>query len=256
LKLHDCTEDFTVFFSGRKNKKVNGLYHPEKREIIIHNRNFKTDEAGDNLLFYTAIHELAHHVMFTELKKKSAKSHTALFWATLDDLADIAEKKGLYKIAIDKETEKIINEAHEISCEIADLQKKLGKTLARLNEKCQEKGIRFEDIVERKAQIAKKTADKADKAYQNKEYLPDGIGIDIQEAVLRERDGDVREAMINAGQKGKSVEQVKRTRTGPVDQEDEEVSLVKEKARLERTIENLKRRLEEVEEQLTAKGEL
>ncbi|MDR0474216.1 MAG: hypothetical protein LBH43_11160 [Treponema sp.] len=254
LKIHACTEDFTVIFSGKKCQKVNGLYKPDKKEIIIHNRNFNNDEAGENLLFYTAIHEQAHHIMFTELKKKSARSHTALFWATLDDLADIAEKKGLYKIAIDTDTEKLINEAHEISCEIAMLQKKLGQTLARLNEKCREKGIRFEDIVERKAQIAKKTADKANKAYTMN--LPGSIGVDIQEAVLRERDEDVREVMINAGQKGKSVEQVKRTKTGPVDHEDETVSLMKEKTRLERTIESLKRRLYEVEEQLTTKGEL
>jgi Zn-dependent peptidase ImmA (M78 family) len=56
LKLHDCTEDFIVIFSGKKSKKVNGLYKPDKREIIIHNRNLD----NDNLLLYTAIHELAH----------------------------------------------------------------------------------------------------------------------------------------------------------------------------------------------------
>jgi len=250
LKLHDCTEDFTVIFSGKRSNKVNGLYKPGKNEIIIHNRGFENNEAGDNLLFYTAIHELAHHIMFTEYKKKSSRSHTPLFYATLDDLADIAEKKGLYKIDIDKDTEKLISEAHDISCEIAGLQKKLGQVLAQLNERCQEKGIRFEDIVERKAQISKKTVNKAGKAFQMN--LPDDIGVDIQEAVLREPDEDNRKAMIAAGRKGKSVEQVKRSLTAEAGKDDETESLMKEKGRIERTIANLKRRLNEVMERLNS----
>jgi hypothetical protein len=28
--LYECTEDFTVIFSGKKSKKVNGLYKPGK----------------------------------------------------------------------------------------------------------------------------------------------------------------------------------------------------------------------------------
>ena len=40
-KLDEYTEnkDFTVIFSGKTSKKVDGLYHPEKQEIIIHNKN-------------------------------------------------------------------------------------------------------------------------------------------------------------------------------------------------------------------------
>jgi hypothetical protein len=138
LKLHDCKHDFTVIFTGKKSKKVNGLYKPDKNEIIIHNLNFINDDGStnDNLLLYTAIHELAHHIQFTELKQKSVRAHTALFFATLDDLVDVAEKKGLYKMAIDDETQKLIDEAVEISCEIAMLQKKLGHVLVRIKEVC------------------------------------------------------------------------------------------------------------------------
>jgi hypothetical protein len=253
LKLHGCTEDFIVIFSGKKSNKVNGLYKSDKREIIIHNRNFDNNEAGENLLVYTAIHELAHHIQFTEHKQKSARAHTQLFYAVLDDLVDLAEKKGIYKITIDKETQELIDEAKDISCEIAKLQKKLGQVMTQLHENCEKKGIRYDDVVERKVQISRKTTQRSQKAFAMD--MPEDIGADIQEAALSERDEDKRNAIIHAGQKGKSVAQAKRALTSPPAQEDETVSLKKEKVRLERTIASLKRRLEEVAEQLQSRGE-
>jgi hypothetical protein len=254
LKLHDCTAEFTVIFSGKKNKKVNGLYKIEKSEIIIHNRNFENNESGDNLLIYTAIHELAHHIQFTELKQKSVRAHTSLFFATLDDLVDRAEKKNLYKMPIDDDTQKIIDEARSISCEISALQRKLGQVLQQLHETCEKKGIRYEDVIERKAQIARQTEKRAKKAHALN--LPAEISADIQEAAIKERDEEKVAAIIHAGQKGKSIDQAKKSVSRPVEQEDETVSLIKEKVRLERTIESLNRRLEEVAEQLNSRGEL
>jgi peptidoglycan hydrolase CwlO-like protein len=61
--------------------------------------------------------------------------------------------------------------------------------------------------------------------------------------------------MIHAGKEGKSVAQAKRTLTSPPAQEDETVSLVKEKRRIERTIESLTHRLEELNEQLEGRDE-
>ena len=58
LRLNEDVEEFFVIFSGKQSNKVNGLYHPDTREIILHNRNFENDQ----LLMYTAIHEFAHHV--------------------------------------------------------------------------------------------------------------------------------------------------------------------------------------------------
>jgi hypothetical protein len=199
------------------------------------------------------MHELAHHIQFTELHQKSVRAHIALFFATLDDLVDIAEKKGIYKMPIDEDTQKLIDEAKEISCEIAALQRKLGQVLLRLHETCEKKGIRYEDVIERKAQIARKTEKKAKKAYNLN--LSEGIGADIQEAAIKERDEEKIEAIVHAGQKGKSIDQAKRSVAKPVDQEDETVSLMKEKVRIERTIASLKRRLEEVAEQLKSRGD-
>jgi hypothetical protein len=253
LKLYECAEEFTVIFSGKKNKKVNGLYKPDKKESVIHNRNFENNEAGDNLLFYTAMHELAHHIQFSENKQKSVRAHTQLFYSILDDLVDIAEKKGLYKTGIDDETKELIEKARDISCKIAEAQRDLGNVLDRLHQVCVKKGIRFEDVIERKIQISLQTMKKAKKAASLE--IPEDVGVDIQEAVIKERDEGKREAMIHAAEKGKSVAQAKRSTTAPPTQEDETASLLKEKKRLENTIQNLTRRLEEVAEQLKSKGE-
>jgi len=252
LKLHECAEYFTVIFSGKKNRKVNGLYKTDKHEIIIHNRNFNADDKGNSLLFFTAMHEYAHHIQFTEWKQKTARAHTQLFYAILDDLADTAEKRGLYSVSISKETQRLVDEARSISVEIAELQRRLGKVINALHKKCEKEGLRFDDIVERKVQISQQTMQFAKKA----DFLSlDNIGADIQEAAIKERDEDKRQAIIHAGAKGKSVAQAKRATASPVSGEDETVSLVKEKRRLENTIKSLKRRLEEVEENLRSRGE-
>ena len=94
-----------------------------------------------------------------------------------------------------------------------------------------------------------KTAIKA-----NEINLPKEIGTDVQEAIVKERDEEKREAMINAAQKGKSVYQVKASKTAAVNNEDETVNLVKEKKRIERAIASLSRRLEELDEQLRSKA--
>jgi hypothetical protein len=257
LELHTCTEDFTVTFSGKKCNKVNGLYHRDKHIIIIHNRNFATDEAGDNLLFYTAMHELAHHIQFTERHQKSARAHTELFYSILDDLVDLAESKKLYKTmyVTDEATADLIEEARDISKQLAELETALGKVLLRIHEACNKKGIRYEDVVARKVQISKKTSDLCVKAANMN--LPPEIGVDIQEAALAEKNEDTRALMVAAGENGKSVAQVKKSTatTKPVDQEDETTALLKEERRIKRTIESLTHRLEEIEQQLIDRGE-
>jgi hypothetical protein len=249
LRLHDCAEEFTVVFSGKKSEKVNGLYKYDSREILIHNRNFI--DAGGNLneqaLFYTAMHELAHHILVTEKKQRGTRCHTRLFYTTLDDLADAAEQMGLYRPGIDGETQTLIEEARKISADIARLQRDLGRVLCNLRESCGKNGLRFEDVVKRKAQISGTTMKKCEKAAAL--ALPGGIGADLQEAIIGERDGDGREAMIAAARAGKSVDQVKRV-TAKAPKVDGEASLLKEKIRIENTIAQLKRRLEEITRRL------
>ena len=78
---------------GKKSRKVHGLYKPESREIIIHNRNF----TNDNELLYTAIHEYAHHIQFTtSATPMSVRTHTTAFWNLFHTLLFEAEGKGIY----------------------------------------------------------------------------------------------------------------------------------------------------------------
>jgi hypothetical protein len=243
-KLHESTTDYTVIFSGRKNRKVNGLYKIASKEIIIHNKNF----ANDNCLMFTAIHELAHHIINTETKRKGSRAHTQLFWATFHDLVDKAEAAGIYAPDIDAATRKLIDDVRDISKQIADLQRKLGHMLIRVNEVCGEKGLRYEDVVERKAQISKQTMKTSIAAYNMGD---EDVSADIQTEAAKERNEDKRDAILAAGHEGKSVVQAKKTTAPPLLREDETVSLIKERHRIERTIEALTRRLEEVVEQIT-----
>ena len=91
LSLRDTSLEFSVTFTGKESKKVNGLYKPDTKEILIHNKNFK----NDNQLVYTAIHEYAHHL---ECEKNGGKSsggrcHTNSFWACFHSLLEEAEKQ-------------------------------------------------------------------------------------------------------------------------------------------------------------------
>lgn len=249
--LYESTTEYVVIFSGKKSNRVNGLYKPDSREIIIHNRNF----SDDNLLMYTAIHELAHHILMSDKGKKNARAHSQEFWATFHDLLDIAKQKEIYMPLIDADTKELINEARDISKQIAELQRDLGKMLFRIQESCQKNGLRYEDMVEREVQIGKQSAKTAMTAFQMGNQ---DVGYEIQNEAAKQNNEDKREAIIAAGLEGKSVVQAKKATSSakPLNSEDDTVELLREKKRIERTIESLARRLEEVSEQLISRGEL
>ena len=62
LDISPSSLEFTVTQSGKESKRVNGLYKPDTHEIILHNKNFKTE----NELVYTAVHEYTHHLIAEE----------------------------------------------------------------------------------------------------------------------------------------------------------------------------------------------
>jgi hypothetical protein len=245
VRLHECREPFSVVFSGRKNGQVNGTYTWASRTITIHDRNFTGDDGDvrESPLLYTAMHELAHHIQWTEHGQKGARCHTKLFHAILDGLADKAEGLGLYHAAMDAELQVLVDEARMISEEIARLQRELGAVLGKLNMACESKGVRFEDVLKRKVRVSTETAQKA--ARMRALDLPEGTGADIQEAIAGERDEDKRRAMAAAAQAGKSVAQVKLAGSSPSppSRDTETEKLLREKGRLEKTIATLQRRL-------------
>ena len=256
-KLYQSSVDYTLIFSGKKSIKVNGLYKPDIHRIIIHNSNFVLDngEVNENLLMYTAIHELAHHICIAEKGDKSTRTHNQDFWACFHGLLDKAESIGIYHINIDEDVQTLINEARDISKEIAKLQRDLGLVLLRLQEACNKNGLRYEDIAERKAQISRQTWRISIAAFNMGDL---DVGLDFQTEAIKERNKDKREIVLAAGREGKSISQAKqavKVPATPPSNEDEIVLLIKEKRRVERTVEALTHRLEELEEQLKSRCE-
>ena len=140
LDISPSSLEFTVTQSGKESKRVNGLYKPDTHEIILHNKNFKTE----NELVYTAVHEYTHHLIAEEqlaLNGSSympnAKVHTENFWVRFHSLLKIAEEKKYYSLDIEaspelKElTEKIRKEYLEVN---GKLMQEFGRLLAKAHE--------------------------------------------------------------------------------------------------------------------------
>ena len=158
LKLQDDVEEFFVIFSGKSSKKANGVYHPDTREIIIHNRNFE----NDNALMYTAVHEFAHHVHFTTSPVPvGPRAHTQEFRSILHRLLSRAEEIEIYVSPFEADpefqalTRRLKNEFLERNGRI---MKEFGEALIEAERLCRKRGARFEDYVERVLSMDRKTA--------------------------------------------------------------------------------------------------
>ncbi|MDR1098879.1 MAG: hypothetical protein LBL28_00210 [Treponema sp.] len=248
LAIEDAPMEFSLIYSGKKSNKVNGLYKPETREIIIHNRNF-TD---DNLLLYTAIHEYAHHLhACSRGGTLSVRAHSSEFWAIFHKLLEKAEEKKIYRDVFSGSPDLVeLTETirKKFLYENGSLVKEMGKHLLRAHEICTAVGVRFEDYVDRVLRIPRTAAGMAVKMYQYD--LNPAVGADNMRFLAGIRDNEDRQAAENALIRGKSPDMVKMAVRGKTREEDPKIRLEKEKLRLERTIESLARRLEEVKKEL------
>jgi hypothetical protein len=228
---------------------VNGLYKFARKEILIHNRNF----SSDNQMMFTAIHELAHHVCFTELGQKGSRVHTTLFWSTFHDLLDTAEELGIYTRAANPKIKDLIEQAKVLDRQIAKLQRDLGDILINIADLCEETGSRSEDVFERDIGLSPKTAHNSMKAAS---LPPDAdYGQDIQALAIRPRDPEVRAAIIEQS-KGKSIVQIKQQLSGGTRTEADTLTrLMTEKARIEKTINTLSVRLRTIVMEIDAQEE-
>ena len=257
LAIEDAPLEFSLVFSGKNSKKVNGLYKPETREIIIHNRNFSQDATGENLLLYTAIHEYAHHLhACSRGGTLSSRAHTSEFWAIFHALLEKAEAKKIYRDVFAGNTE--LTELTELIREKylaknGSLVKEMGKHLLKAHDLCTAIGVRFEDFVDRVLCIPRTAANMAIKMFQYD--LNPETGADNMRFLAGIRDDENREAAQAALIKGKSPDTVKTAmRKKGEDDENPALRLEKEKMRLEKTIETLRKRLEEVKKELKGIG--
>jgi len=255
LAIEDAPLEFSLIYSGKKSKKVNGLYKPASREIIIHNRNFQPDDAGQNLLLYTAIHEYAHHLhACSRGGTLSPRAHNSEFWAIFHALLEKAEKKKIYSdvFSVSPELLKLTDVIRDKFLKNnGELVKEMGKHLLKAHDLCTGIGVRFEDYVDRMLRIPRTAANMAIKMFEY-DIAPE-VGADNMRFLAGIRDGDERKAAESALIKGKSPDSVKVQVRNKNKEEDPVVLLEKEKTRLERTIATLNKRLDEVKKELKEK---
>lgn len=251
LAIEDAPLDFSLIFSGKKSKKVNGLYKPETKEIVIHNRNF----SDDNLLLYTAIHEYAHHLhACAQGGKLSARAHTSEFWAILHGLLEKAETRNIYQNVFASSPEltaltETIRTKH--LAENGAIVKDLGEKLLLAQKLCEKIGGRFEDYVDRVLRIPRLAVATAIKMHQYN--VNPSVGSDNMRFLAGIKDEDVRVAAESALLGGKTPDTVKvavQSQKTPPAEEYPRVKLEKEKARLERTLDSIKKRLDEITQEL------
>lgn len=253
LEIQPTELDFQVILTGKASTRVNGLYNPETREILLHNKNFKED----NQLIYTAIHEYTHHLVNEEKLAESGgkimaggKAHNAAFWAKFHALLQKAESLGIYKISIEESpelkelTEKIRRDYIEVN---GKLMQEFGRLLSQAHALCEKSNIRYEDYLDRVLCLPRTTAKEITKVGMV-EVNP-AIGFDNMKKVAsikKSEDRQAAEQQILEGKPADTVAQLMKQHKN----DDPRQKLEKEKNRLEKTITALQQRLQYVEESL------
>ena len=248
LEIEYNVENFYVIFTGKTSKKVDGLYRPDDKEIIIHNENFP----NDNTLMYTAIHEFAHHIQFTKSPLPvSARAHTNHFWNILHKLLFTAEEKGIYNNVFKKDknfielTKKIKDNFVDVD---ANLMKEFGKLLMEAFQLCLKGHLSFDDYVDRELQLHRHTAKTLMKIY-SRDINPE-IGFENMKTVASIRDDSERELAVDAFLEGKSPDMVRAEFKVKEKPDDALEYLFMEKERIEKSIEMLTFKLVKIETQI------
>lgn len=240
---------FTVVFTGKKSKRVDGLYKPESREILIHNKNMSDDDA----VMYTAIHEFAHHVHFsTSPVPISSRSHTNAFWNIFHELLGKAEEEGTCVNRFDS-----LPEFRELTRRIrteflstdGKLMQEFGKTLIEAMELCRQHGLSFEDYVDRTLGVHRNTAKTIMRVYS--EDVPPEYGFENMKLLARIKDPGERKRAQEAFDQGLSPDMIRarfvQASPGSDSESDPLEALTREKERIEHTIETLNTKLRRIE---------
>ena len=258
LDIQESELEFSVIQSGKDSCRVNGLYKPDTREIILHNKNFKTDAE----LIYTAIHEYTHHLINEEKIQEnggrdpftSSRSHTNYFWAKFGGLLELAEQKGYYKIDISVSQE-LVTLTEEIKEKYikpnGQLMIEFGKALIKAQALCDGANIRYEDYIDRVLQIPRNTV-KSVKKVGVMDPATAEIGFDNMKVLSTIKKADEKSKALEAFKSGKSPDSVIAMMKKKAATVEPRERLEKEKARLEKTINELTTRLTYVEESLAS----
>lgn len=222
-------KDFTVIFTGKQKSGVDGLYNQETKEILIHNKNFKSD----NALLYTAFHKLAHHIdLKANPKKKGQRKHTQAFYAILNGLIDKAIENKDYEEFQAEELDQAIAKGIEHT----KFLKQFGKILIALYQKCIKEHFDFEDLAFRKLCMKKHEVKSIMSMWALN--IPEDLTGDLARSITKIKDKDERKEALEK----KAIPPAKAPEI-----KDEEVYLREEQKRLDKQIEKLLNRKEEVE---------
>ena len=251
LQIETVREDFTVTFSGKHSNKVNGLYYPDRKEIILHNKNF----TEDNQLMYTAIHEYAHHVQFMKATAPvSTRAHTIQFWNIFHTLLFKAEEMGIYSNVFESQAE-----FRELTAKIKNdymikngyLMKEFGSLLMEARELCRKYNANFEDYVDRILGLHRNEAKIMIKTHAL-DINPE-MGYENMKMVARIPDEDLRKGVEQAyfGD-NMSLDMIKAGLKPDKEFETRLRFLETEKERIEQSLERLTARLVKVERDIDA----
>jgi hypothetical protein len=249
LRIERDIPDFSVILSGKKSKKVDGLYKPDTKEIIIHNRN--TD--NNNELMHTAIHELAHHVQFSRaVKPISSRCHTTEFWNIFHSMLTKAEELRIYEnvFATNEEFVKLTDTIKtQLLAKNGSIMKEFGKMLVKAKDLCDKHKVSFFDYIERVLSLPRSSAKTLIKAYSYD--IPPQIGFDNMKTVARISDKDKRKEAETAIMEGASPYLIKSNFLSPKKEEGNPVEvLMKEKKDIEKRISMLKTKLAMIQKRI------
>jgi hypothetical protein len=248
LQLDRNAEEFAVIFSGKASKKVDGLYYPDRREIIIHNKNFN----DDSQLIYTAIHEFAHHLHFTRSALPvSSRAHTNRFWDIFHKLLFQAEEKKIY-VNIFKKDRRFVDLTKKIRSsyllENASLMKELGSLLAQADALCKEHNASFDDYVDRELLLHRTTAKMLMKIHSMD--ISPMIGYENMKTVACIKDESARARAQEAFESGMTPDMVKAEYASRNRSDETLAVLLDERDRIERSIGSLTKKLAAIERKI------
>lgn len=250
LKLAEPAEDFSVVLTGKKSRKVDGLYRHETRELLIHNRNHSSERE----LLHTAIHEYAHHLQYCESAVPiSGRVHSSRFWAILHGLLYKAEELGLYSSPFegDPELRRITARIRALTAENGTLMKEVGALLRRARELCAKNDADFGDYLDRALRLPRALAGAAEAVARLD--LDPRVGFENMKTLARIPQAAARAAAEKGLLERESPEMVRDRYAAPAREEirrDPEAELRTERRRIERTIARLQQRLAEIDSRL------
>jgi hypothetical protein len=93
-KIHDCKRAFALEMNCRPTDRVLGGYYKSRSLVRVYTHDRKTGRRPNDELFDTFLHEVAHHIEYTEPEsfrgqacgRVHGRMHSRLFWRILGEL--------------------------------------------------------------------------------------------------------------------------------------------------------------------------